>query len=64
MGLVVKQIVPPPVAPGGSTSFTVTRTRTTAELQESLQISAEASGGCGLFSASARFDFAKQCKIY
>jgi hypothetical protein len=63
MELVVKQTPSPPVAPGGSTSFTVTRTRTTADLQESLQISAEASGGCGLFSASARFDFAKECKI-
>ena len=36
----------------------------TSDLQDTLQISAEASGGCGLFSASARFDFAKDCKVH
>jgi hypothetical protein len=63
MGLVVRQTPSPPVSPGGETTFNVKRTRTTAELQEHLQISAEASGGCGLFSASLRFDYAKQCKV-
>ena len=64
LDLVVQQTPSPPVAPGGSLKFVVTRTNTTSDLQDTLQISAEASGGCGLFSASARFDFAKDCKVH
>jgi hypothetical protein len=33
------------------------------ELEEELGISADASGGAGLFSASERFNFAKTCKM-
>ena len=62
MNLVI-QPTPVPVAPGGSLTFAVTRTHTTSDLQDNLQISAEASGGCGLFGASARFDFAKKCEV-
>jgi hypothetical protein len=62
MNLVI-QPTPVPVAPGGSLAFVVTRIHTTSDLQDNLQISAEASGGCGLFGASARFDFAKKCEV-
>jgi hypothetical protein len=61
--LVVQQTPSPPAAPGGSLKFVVTRTRTTSDLQDTLKISAEATGGCGLFSASARFDFVRDCKV-
>lgn len=48
---------------GGSGSFQMTRIQTTSELESHLGISADASGGVGLFSASDRFNFAKDCKV-
>jgi hypothetical protein len=50
-------------APGGSGSFLFTRVETTSDLEEHLGISADLSGGVGLFSASDRFTFAKNCKV-
>jgi hypothetical protein len=50
-------------ATGGEGSFQFTRIATTSELEDHLGISAAASGGIGLFSASDRFNFAKDCKI-
>jgi hypothetical protein len=64
MELVVQHTPRDPVAPGGSLSFNVARIQTTSDLQDKLKISVEASGGCGLFGASARFDFARDCKVH
>jgi len=50
-------------ASGGGGSFKLQRVETTEELETHLGISAEASGGVGLFSASARFNFARDCKV-
>jgi hypothetical protein len=50
-------------APGGSGGFHLSRVQSTEEVESQLGISADASGGVGLFSASARFDFAKNCKV-
>jgi hypothetical protein len=50
-------------ASGGSGSFQMTRIQTTEELESHLGISADASGGVGLFSASDRFNFVKDCKV-
>src|SRR5215475_13691848 len=50
-------------ASGGSGGFHLDQIQTSEELEEKLGISAEASGGIGLFSASARFDFARSCKV-
>jgi hypothetical protein len=50
-------------ASGGGGSFKLQRVESTEELETHLGISAEASGGVGLFSASARFDFARDCKV-
>lgn len=49
---------------GGSEHLTITQIETTEDLESSLGISAEATGGCGLFEANARFDFAKNCEIH
>jgi hypothetical protein len=48
---------------GGKGTFQMTRIQSTEELESHLGISAEVSGGIGLFSASDRFTFAKECKI-
>jgi len=48
---------------GGSGDFQMLRVETMSDLEEHLGISADASGGIGLFSASDRFSFAKDCKI-
>ncbi len=48
---------------GGDGSFSLVRIEDTHELETHLGISAEASGGAGPFSASARFDFAKDSKV-
>ncbi|MER8580641.1 hypothetical protein NKG95_18325 [Mesorhizobium sp. M1423] len=50
-------------AMGSISSFDIRRIHTTAELEKSLSINVEASGGCGCFSASGRFDFAQSSKI-
>ena len=57
------EVTPPQVATGGSGSFIFRRVETTEDLETELGISAQASGGVGLFSASGSFDFAKKCKI-
>ena len=48
---------------GATTSFEISRIQSTEDLERTLGISVEASGGCGCFSASGRFDFAKRSKI-
>ena len=50
-------------AAGSTTTFQVRRIQSTEELEESLGIHVEASGGCGCFSASASFDYAKKSKV-
>jgi len=50
-------------APGGGGSFQFTRIMNSQDLETHLGISADASGGIGLFSASDRFSFAKDCKV-
>jgi hypothetical protein len=52
-----------PGASGGSGGFLMTRIQTTSDMEDELGISADASGGVGLFSASERFNFAKSSKI-
>jgi hypothetical protein len=52
-----------PEAAGGEAVFHLSRIQTTEELENHLNISADASGGIGMFSASARFDFARDCKV-
>jgi hypothetical protein len=48
---------------GGDGSFSLLRIEDTHDLETHLGISAEASGGVGLFSASARFSFARDTKV-
>ena len=48
---------------GQTMSFTWTEVKTQEDLMSHLGISADASGGIGLFSASARFSFAKDVQI-
>jgi hypothetical protein len=50
-------------ASGGSGGFQMLQIRQTSELEDHLGISADASGGVGLFSASDRFNFSRDCKI-
>jgi hypothetical protein len=50
-------------ASGGSGSLEMTKIQNTSELEDHLGISADASGGVGLFSASDRFNFVKDCKV-
>jgi hypothetical protein len=52
-----------PGASGGSGGFQWTSIQTTSDMEDQLGISADASGGVGLFSASDRFNFAKNSKI-
>src|ERR1043166_8467719 len=52
-----------PGAPGGGGGFQMTKIESMSEMEDHLGISADASGGVGLFSASARFNFARDCKI-
>src|SRR5687768_10685591 len=59
----VGAVTPPQVGTGGSGSFTFRRIDSTEELETELGIGADVSAGIGLFSASASFDFSKQCKI-
>ena len=50
-------------APGGSGGFEVIKIETTKDMEDQLGISADASGGVGPFSASARFNFARDSKV-
>ena len=50
-------------AHGAKTGFQISRITSTADLEKSLGISVEASGGCGCFGASARMDSAKNSKV-
>jgi hypothetical protein len=59
----VGEVTPPQIGTGGTGSFNFRRIDTTEELTSELGISADASGGVGLFSASASFDFAKKCQV-
>jgi hypothetical protein len=56
-------VTPPQIGTGGAGSFTFRRIETTENLEKELDIGAEASGGIGLFSASASFGFSESCKI-
>lgn len=51
-------------AGGGAETLTLSRITTTEDLESALNISAEASGGVGLFEANARFDFANKCRLH
>lgn len=51
-------------AGGGSGSFKLIKINNTSDLETHLGISAELSIGVGLFSASARFDYAKDSKVH
>lgn len=54
-----------PAGDGGDIiSFSMEQVETVEDLLTSLGVSAKASGGIGLFSASARFDFAQKCKVH
>src|SRR5215211_1757754 len=53
-----------PGAGGSIVSFSMMQVSTVEDLMSSLNISAAGSGGFGLFSASARMDFAKSCKVH
>jgi hypothetical protein len=50
-------------APGTGGEYTYNEIKSTEDLESKLGISAEAGGGVGLFSASARFDFSRQCAV-
>lgn len=58
------EVTPPRIGTGGSGSFTFRRLDTTEELEKELGISADVSGGIGLFSASNLFSFSEKCKIH
>jgi hypothetical protein len=51
-------------ASGGSGSFKLIKINNTSDLETHLGISADLSIGVGLFSASARFDYAKDSKVH
>jgi hypothetical protein len=57
------EVTAPLLGTGATSSFSFRRIDTTEELATELGISADVSGGVGLFSGSASFDFAKKCKI-
>jgi hypothetical protein len=56
-------VTPPQLGTGGGGSFLFRRIDTTEELQKELGISADVSGGIGLFHASDTFKFSERCKI-
>lgn len=64
MGKLVKgEILKVDGASGGFAQFAITRVSSTAELEQKLGIDATVSYGVGLFSASARLDFAKETRV-
>lgn len=55
----------PPGAPGGVLTFRASRITSTEDVEDKLGIHADASYGVGFFgSISARFDFARSCKVH
>lgn len=50
-------------AEGSTVKFEIERVYTTAEMSSKMGVSVKAGGGCGVFSASARFDFATECAV-
>jgi hypothetical protein len=58
------EVTPPQIGTGGGGSFIFRRIDTTEDLQKELGISADVSGGIGLFSASDSFSFSERCKIH
>ncbi len=60
---VTGDVSPVETGSGGSGNFYLFKIEKTGELEEHLGISAEASAGVGLFSASARFNYAKNSKV-
>ena len=50
-------------AGGDTVSFRMTQVSTMSDIETALGIDAQASGSCGLFGASARFDYAQKCSI-
>lgn len=48
---------------GSTVSFAIERVYSTTEMSSKMGISVKAGGGCGVFSASARFDFATSCAV-
>ncbi|MFG2669042.1 hypothetical protein ACGFY6_32985 [Streptomyces sp. NPDC048387] len=55
---------PIPGGTGSIISFHMEQVETVEDLMDALGISAKANGGIGLFSASARFNFAESCKVH
>jgi hypothetical protein len=51
-------------APGGALTLEISRVASTQDAEEKLGISADVSYGCGVFGGSARFKFAKSCKVH
>src|SRR5688572_32992833 len=65
MGKVVDGVVSGVTGAIGATTFyDISRIHTTTDLESALGINVEASGGCGCFSASGGFDFAKKSKSH
>jgi len=58
------EVTPPQIGTGGSGSFTFRRIDKTEDLEKELGISADVSGGIGLFSASNLFSFSQKSKIH
>ena len=54
---------PPKGASGSTVSFSLHRAQTTDDLERYLGVSADVSGGIGLFGAGARFGFAQSCGV-
>jgi hypothetical protein len=53
-----------PLAGGDTLSYTMNEITSEEDLQTALGLSVEANGGIGLFSGSARMDYAKSCSIH
>jgi hypothetical protein len=59
----IGEVTAPEVGGGGSGTFTFRRIDSNETLATELGISAEVSGGIGLFAGSASLDFTKRCRI-
>jgi hypothetical protein len=53
-----------PNAGGSTVDFELTKIESNEDLQTALGVSASASGGVGLFSASASMDFSESCQVH
>ena len=60
---VVGSIIPPAGAEGQTGQFNLVLVKGSEEFESSLGINSSVSGGWGPFSASAKFDFKKKCKV-